>query len=328
MKSVAFFNNKGGVGKTTLVYHLAWMYQELGISVVAIDLDPQANLTAAFLPEELLEELWLDKSGPRTILGAIQPLLERLGDLKTPILQELGTHLALLPGNLGLSLFEDRLAEAWPRCLQDNPAEAHDAFRVTTSLFRAAQQAAQERAADLVLIDVGPSLGALNRAALVGADFVVMPLGADLYSLQGLRNLGPALDQWRKGWQKRLRENVPPELVLPSGKMSPLGYVVLQHAALLDRPVKDYQRWVERIPGVYHHEILGQPSEAPIPDPDPYRLASLKHYRSLMPLAQAARKPMFLLKPADGAIGGHSEAVMACYRDFSDLAYRISEVFF
>ena len=130
MKTIAFFNNKGGVGKTTLVYHLAWMYQELGIDVVALDLDPQANLTAAFLEEDWLEDLWLEGTRPDTILGVVQPLLDRLGDLRTPELQEISPHLALLPGHLGLSLFEDRLAEAWPRCLQNNPAEAHDAFRV------------------------------------------------------------------------------------------------------------------------------------------------------------------------------------------------------
>ena len=52
VKAIAFFNNKGGVGKTTLVYHLAWMYSELGFSVVAADLDPQANLSAIFLSED------------------------------------------------------------------------------------------------------------------------------------------------------------------------------------------------------------------------------------------------------------------------------------
>ena len=46
MTTIAFFNNKGGVGKTSLVYHLALMYAEIGVSVVAADLDPQANLTA------------------------------------------------------------------------------------------------------------------------------------------------------------------------------------------------------------------------------------------------------------------------------------------
>ena len=46
---LTFFNNKGGVGKTSLVYHLAWMFSELGHTVVAVDLDAQANLTASFL---------------------------------------------------------------------------------------------------------------------------------------------------------------------------------------------------------------------------------------------------------------------------------------
>jgi chromosome partitioning protein len=325
VKSVAFFNNKGGVGKTTLVYHLAWMYQELGLGVVALDLDPQANLTSAFLEEDQLESLWLDGGRPDTILGVVQPLLERLGDLRPPELQSIGDHLALLPGNLGLSLFEDRLADAWPRCLQDNPAEVSDAFRVMTAFYRAALLAAEKRGAELALIDVGPSLGALNRAALVACDFVVMPLGADLYSLQGLRNLGPALSQWRSGWKKRLQqEQIPPGLALPAGDMKPIGYVVLQHAVRMDRPVKAYQRWVERIPRVYHESILHEPSGSQIPDPDPHRLATLKHYRSLMPLAQDAHKPMFLLKPADGAIGGHSEAVLSCYRDFRELAIQVA----
>ncbi len=56
---IAFFNNKGGVGKTSLVYHLAWMYHDLGLRVLVADFDPQANLTAAFLAEERLEEIWL-----------------------------------------------------------------------------------------------------------------------------------------------------------------------------------------------------------------------------------------------------------------------------
>lgn len=326
MKSVAFFNNKGGAGKTTLAYHLAWMYQELGLGVVALDLDPQANLTAAFLEEDQLEGLWLNGTRPDTILGVVQPLLERLGDLRPPQLQVIGDHLALLPGNLGLSLFEDRLAEAWPRCLQDNPAEVSDAFRVMTAFYRATLLAAKERGAELALIDVGPSLGALNRAALVACDFVVIPLGADLYSLQGLRNLGPTLSQWRSGWKKRLQqEQIPHGLSLPAGDMQPIGYVVLQHAVRMDRPVKAYQRWVERIPRIYHESILREPPGAPVPDPDPQRLATLKHYRSLMPLAQDAHKPMFLLKPADGAIGSHSEAVLDCYRDFRKLAIRIAK---
>ncbi|MGH3274486.1 MAG: ParA family protein, partial [Streptosporangiaceae bacterium] len=55
---LAFFNNKGGVGTTMLAYHVAWMLNELGRRAVVLDLDPQANLTASFLDDERVEQLW------------------------------------------------------------------------------------------------------------------------------------------------------------------------------------------------------------------------------------------------------------------------------
>jgi len=72
---ISFFNNKGGVGKTSLVYHLSWMYSEMGYSVLAADLDPQANLTAAFLDEDRLSELWDENDNLLTIYGGLNPLL-------------------------------------------------------------------------------------------------------------------------------------------------------------------------------------------------------------------------------------------------------------
>jgi hypothetical protein len=57
---------------------------------------------------------------------------------------------------------------------------------------------------------------------------------------------------------------------------------------------------------------------------DPYRLALLKHYHSLIPLAQEARKPLFALKPADGALGSHMRGVQSAYRDFQALAVAIA----
>lgn len=69
--------------------------------------------------------------------------------------------------------------------------------------------------------------------------------------------------------------------------------------------------------------ILARPPLLHGVDPDPNCLALLKDFRSLMPLAQEARKPMFLLKPADGAFGGHQQAVSECYRAFRDLTTSI-----
>lgn len=325
MNTIAFFNNKGGVGKTTLVYHLAWMFAELGLNVVAADLDPQANLSSMFLDEDTLEEIWTEPQTPRTVVGSLTPLLEGTGDVAAPWIAQVAPGIGLVVGDLALSSkVEDDLSSQWPVCLESKPR----AFRVITAFWRLLAKTAAERQADAVLIDVAPSLGALNRAAMIAANHVVIPLVPDLYSIQGLNNLGPSLRRWREGWQERLGR-VPETLgseSLPSGVMQPVGYVVMQHAVRLDRPVKAYQRWLDRVPAVYASAVLNEPVEPPgvTPGDDPHCLAQLRHYRSLMPLAQEARKPMFHLTPADGALGGHLQAVLACRKEFRALAEELA----
>lgn len=322
MKTIAFFNNKGGIGKTSLVYHLSWMMAERGVSVLAVDLDPQANLSAMFLPEERLEEIWPDSEDhPATIYGAIRPILRGIGDIAPPPVEPIAPHLCLLPGDLGLSRFEDKLSDAWPRCHNADKA----AFRTMTAFHRLMGKLADDCGAELTLIDVGPNLGAINRSALIASDQVCLPLAPDLFSLQGLRNLGPTLRQWRSTWSE-LKAKAPADLPLPSGLMTPAGYIVMQHGMRASRPVQAYQRWMDRIPPVYRTAVLNEPasSKAPSVLQDPYLLAQLKHYRSLMPLAMEANKPMFRLKPADGAIGAHVEAVHDCYQDFLRLASKLA----
>ncbi|MET0395466.1 MAG: AAA family ATPase [Longimicrobiaceae bacterium] len=323
MRTIAFFNNKGGVGKTSLVYHLAWMYADLGLRVVAADFDPQANLTSMFVDEERLEELWSGNAGRETIYGALQPLLEGTGDVMAPHVEAVADRIGLLVGDLSLSESEDELNSQWPRAMDRDPR----AFRVVSAFWRILEAASLEHEANVVLIDVGPNLGAINRAALIAAEHVVIPLAPDLYSLQGLRNLGPRLRRWREEWSERRARNPVPGLSMPSGEMKPAGYTVLQHAVRLDRPVRAHDRWIKRIPKVYSDFVLDETPGERLPEveDDPHCLATLKHYRSLMPLAQEARKPMFFLKPADGAIGGHAKAVQDCFRDFHALAVKIAE---
>jgi len=321
MKTIAFFGNEGGVGKTSLVYHLAWMFAERGLPVLAVDLDPQANLTAMFLEEERLEELWPDADDhPNTIYGAVRPILRSIGDISPPPVERILPNLGLLPGDLGLSRFEDKLSDAWPRCHNSDEA----AFRTMTAFHRLMEAMAADWA-ELVLIDVGPNLGAINRSALIASDCVCLPLAPDLYSLQGLKNLGPTLIQWRATWAG-LRLKAPHDLSLPSGLMNPIGYVVMQHGIRDSRPVKAYQRWMDKIPPVYRTSVLAEalPLQIPKVADDPHCLSQLKHYRSLMPLAMEARKPMFHLKPADGAIGAHVEAVADCAKDFLRLVRRLA----
>ena len=327
---LTFFNNKGGVGKTSLIYHLAWTFAELRKRVAIVDLDPQANLTAAFLDEERIEELWDGQTPGSTIYQCVKPLTG-VGDIIEPTLQKKADDLYLLPGDVNLSGYEDALSNEWPNSMGDN--NLYRPMRILSSFWQVMQMAAKKIEADMILVDIGPNLGAINRSVLIATDYVVIPLGADLFSLQGLKNLGPTLKSWKSLWNKRLdnwnsiREaQAYPDFQLPQGEMQPIGYLCQQHSVRLDRPVKAYDKWVNRIPNVYRESVLDEPSDDNIKQADdPYCLAIIKHYRSLIPMAQEHRKPIFNLTSADGAIGSHANAVQAAKKDFQQLAKKIAD---
>ncbi len=320
MHKIVFFNNKGGVGKTTMVYNLAYMFAELGYTVLAADLDPQSNLSSMFLDVERLEET-LEENANLTILDAITPIAEGEG-YKGIHLEEITENIGLIIGNLSLSLYEDKFSDAWLKCLD---ADVYS-FKVISAFKRAIEDAAKKIGADIILIDVGPNLGAINRTALLTADSVIIPVASDLFSLQGIKNLGKTLFNWKEGWAKR-KETYPKkdDNSIPPGKVQPKGYIVMQYTAKEKRPVKAYLRFANRIPKIYAEFVLQSHSDAQRVDDDENCLGLLKHYHSLAPLSMEANKPIFLLKPGDGAIGAHVQAVKKAYQDFEFIAKTIAE---
>ena len=259
----------------------------------------------------------------RTILQCVRPLT-KVGDINDPGLAEITPALSLIPGDLALAGFEDTLSTEWPNAL--GSGELYRSFRILTSFSTVMQRGAMQMNASVILADVGPNLGAINRSALIATDHIIVPLGTDLFSLQGLRNLGPTLNRWREDWKRRRENWKQPEFQLPDGEMRPVGYVVQQHGVRLSRPVKAYDKWVNRMPAEYARNLCDD-NEGPYP-PTPtqdteHALATVKHYRSLVPMAQEVRKPIFHLTTADGAIGGHAAAANDARRDFRELANKI-----
>jgi chromosome partitioning protein len=152
--------------------------------------------------------------------------------------EEIAPNLGLVPGDLLLSGAEQELSFAWASSL-DRQLRA---FRVTAAFATVAQRAAKQADAEIVLVDVGPNLGAINRAAMVASDHVVVPLRPDLYSLQGLRNLGPTLDDWRQGWSDRIqRAPDRADLELPGGEMRRGGCLRNTGDLSLERPALRYR---------------------------------------------------------------------------------------
>jgi cellulose biosynthesis protein BcsQ len=323
---IAFFSQQGGSGMTTLTYHLAWMYADLGLRVLAVDVDPQADLSASFIAADRLEQFipaalkenhdtFGDVSRPLTIAGAIEPVLRLAPCPAESHVEEVAENLGLIVGDPKLALFEERFAKEW-----DQIEQPETDLRVVTSLWRVIQSAARAHDANMVLLDLAPNLGAINRAALLAADYIIVPVSPEPRSLRALGGLGDTLLRWRDQWQS-LRGKLPRSQDLPGGQMEPLGYVVLSPPARLDRPAMPYQRWLDSIDLDYRAAGLF----VAVDFKPRYFTAELHHYHGLMEMAQEARKPVFRLKPADGAVGAYSRATQDAYRDFHALAALVAE---
>ncbi len=242
------------------------------------------------------------------------------GDPAPPEVVRITPDLGLLAGDLALGRLEAGFAEAW---LADPGART---LARLSAPWRVVQAAAEAIDAALILIDLGPTPGAITRTALIASDFVLVPLGPDLRSLHSLWLLGPMIQRWRAAWAERLAAARSPDRPLPAGRMAPIGYVVQELPLRLTRTPWRDDRWAVRMPDAYARALLGA-AGAPGPSApahDPNCLAILKPFRSLVGMALEARKPIFALTVADGAIASHAVAVTQAWKDYRALADRLS----
>jgi cellulose biosynthesis protein BcsQ len=295
------------------------MLAEQNFRVLAADMDPQGNLSAAFLGEEKIESLAAEDHF-FSVRYAVARIFNGTGNLRPAKTIQLADNLALLPADIYLADIEDALSDAWIKCLDRNSR----AFLITQAIPAAIQDAAKAHDADVVLVDMGPNIGSLNRAVLLATSAVVVPVAADLYSIQGLRVVGSKLREWREEWRERLSKVHSPELNSASKIMKPIGYVVTHHIGIVRRPIRAEYQWLMRLPEAYRTAVLGDAhGDAPSVEQDSNCIGIVKHYRSLMAIALEANKPIFKLKPGDGAIGAHISAVQDAYQDFKRLSLSI-----
>lgn len=316
MKVIAFFN-AGGADKASVVYHLAWMFADLDCNVLAADLDSRVRLTELFLTYVEIERL-VSEGGASTVYEALAPLLFKRQATATPRLVQPATGLSFLAGDVLLSSAQDAFADAW-RVGETGHAPSLEA---SSAIWRLLHDAAESVSADVILVDVEAGFGPLTRASLLAADHVAMPLGPGPYAFPGLQETGTALRLWRYDWQ-RLRAGGR-TASLPTGDMQVAGYIAMPPPLRLDRPLDAHAWWLERLPAEYGRCKLGRLPSARSVDADPHCLAVLRHFVALESLAHDVRKPIFALKPADGIVGGHADAVQGCYRDFHGLAKRLA----
>ncbi|MBR8664360.1 ParA family protein [Bacillus paralicheniformis] len=324
MKILSFFNNKGGVGKTTSLYHVGFKLEQMGYKVLFVDCDPQCNLTSHILEFDVIENAWSEEG--KSIYDALKPIIKGAGDVKyiEPLKIE-KRKIWIYPGDLLLSNYDSALSESWTQVL----ARQERGFRSTTAIYRLFTKFAEDKEIDYVLVDLGPNLGSLNRAMLLSCDNFFIPLIPDLFSLRGSQNLGATLVNWIEEWQDSIeRIKVDFEFKLPQGNPEFSGYITSQFNEFRKRPVKAWQRWESEIPQYIRDYVYSPLAKKDLPldiekVEEELKIGQVKNYNSLIPLAQTALKPIFELTSKDGIIGDHHRYVKECSASYDELVNKI-----
>src|SRR5690625_4271353 len=199
--AAAFFNNKGGVGKTTSVANLGNRLAAMGKKVVVVDLDPQCNMTQYFLGDADWEDLYLDSasSADRTVWSFVRPI-NQAQNLNTQRADDIPVEngrfgFRLVPGHPFVSRLDDSLAEQWGNYRLAKPGGIEATLWCHLLISGLDHQISN---LDYVLFDLGPSLGPLNRSVLMACDSFISPVSPDLFSLYSFDNLNTWFNSLKK----------------------------------------------------------------------------------------------------------------------------------
>lgn len=322
MKAIAVFNNKGGVGKTTLLCNLAaYLQKKVKKSVLVIDADPQCNTTTYVLDEEQFISVYYEPT-EFTIADIIPPLENGEGYI-TCFSTMKSTHFGfdLIPGNPIFAACEDFLASEW------KDVKSSDLRGIkSTMLFVHFLTLCLDY--DYVFFDMGPSLGAINRSILLASDFFITPMSTDVFSLLALENIGASIQNWSKIFNKGIdgMEDIKRQSIINLKNVCDikfLGYVeqqyIMKTVGETKRAVRAYEEILKKIPDEICQKII-LPINGEKNMNVEYKIGSIPNFYSLVPMSQTAHKPIFDLTNIDGVVGAHYQKV----KDYEELMEKIA----
>ena len=248
---ISLFNHKGGVSKTTTTFNLGWMLARKGKRVMLVDCDPQCNLTGMVLGLEDLESsesIQGTKDGkPMNIKEGVLPAFESRPQLIQPVecVQiPRNDNLFLLPGHIGLSEYEVTLGIAQELSgsvvtLKNLPGALKYAIDITANKYQS----------DYAIVDMSPSLGAVNQNLLSISDYFIVPMHPDYFSNMAIRSLATVLPKWRTWAKAAAASSSLRDAAYPFPNVDPafLGYVVQKFRPRGGAPSKAFQEWINQL---------------------------------------------------------------------------------
>jgi cellulose biosynthesis protein BcsQ len=314
---VAFFNHKGGVSKTTSAFNIGWKLAELGKRVMLVDCDPQCNLTGLVLEYGHEDEYPFEaarKDPPRNVRDGLSPAFDaRPVPLQAVQLEEVALRpgLFVLPGHVGLSEYESSLSIAHELsstlgAFQNIPGSLRHLFNIT----------AEKNNIDYTVVDMSPSLGAINQNILCTSDSFIVPMAPDFFSAMALRSLSRVLPRWMEWAKKASEKEFFKDADYPWPSVTPmyLGSIVQNYRRRTRgggeaRPTKAYQKWFDALSSAKRNDlvpalqkaglILNETKYADSGAPLEEFLLEVPDFNSLIAVSQTMSKPVFALDQND-----------------------------
>ncbi|OGH00951.1 MAG: hypothetical protein A2600_03635 [Candidatus Lambdaproteobacteria bacterium RIFOXYD1_FULL_56_27] len=340
-KTIALFNHKGGVSKTTTTFNLSWMLAEKGFRVVMVDTDPQCNLTGLVM--DYSQSIDLDNFyttfPQQNIKAALAPAYESQPMLIDAIdCVEVPTRngLFLVPGHINFSEYEVTLGVA-----QELSSSIQALRNVPGAFHYFINKVAKKYDADFVLIDMSPSLSSMNQNILVTSDYFLIPTAPDYFSVMAIESLATTLPKW-VAWAHKAANSETLKTAtypFPDTKLKFIGTVIQRYRQRKKKPTVGFQNWFSEIntkvkgrlvPSLSQTQLLLDAAtyENNTIKDTAYCLAQIPDFNTLITASQTHQTPVFAL--TDDMIG-HTGVVLEqdinkkeeFHSIFSELATRI-----
>ncbi|WP_445989436.1 ParA family protein [Chromobacterium haemolyticum] len=339
-KIVCLFNHKGGVSKTTTAFNLGWMLASKGKRVLLADFDPQCNLTGMVMGFKGVEDLdgFYSVSPANNVKDALAPAFEsQPRQIVGAECVEVGAidGFYLLPGHIGLSEYETTLGIA-----QELSGSLLPLRNLPGSLRFMLNATAGKYGIDIILVDMSPSLGALNQNLLTTADYFLVPLHPDYFSAMALSSLARALPRWQ-AWANAayaidVLQNA--DYPFPKPHATFAGAVVQKYRPRNGSASSAFQKWIDQLCSGLKEILLPALEKAGMVDQsafvekvglDPSQpLMEVADFNSLIAFSQEHQVPVFALEQhhtdQSGAVWDRTKNSMKRFEQaFSECADRL-----
>lgn len=297
MKIISFFNHKGGVCKTTTAYHLGWMLSTKGKKVLLVDADSQCNLTLTVIGEENYEQFLLDQPN-NNIKSALTPAFESEPELiKAPecVKVKNNENLFLLPGSFDITEFEVQLSVSFQLTGTFSTMK-----NLPGSFYYLMKKTAEKFGIDYILVDLNPSLSAINQDLIISSNYFILPASPDFFSKMAIKSISRILPAWEK-WAEQAREIFKNSTYpLPFTKPIFLGYTINDYTIRNGEPARAFSEIISQIDETVTSTLIpGLKNVSLVLDEGKYegsyKLAEISNFQTLQAKYQKYGVPVYAL---------------------------------